>query len=249
MDIIASKGRIPQTAQNIKGNNLLKKKQFEIIANANPMTDNYHTGIRSVDDILTAEEAFTKDNFGGTPDWTQSDADKALSKGKVTQLTPNTKVNNKIRDFISGALIKNNGTNTESLLVIDADTGAEVIRKTGGKDALGVELTTEEIARIKNYEGRKIGIHNHPTNLYPTGSDFVASRYREYEFGVIGTHDGKVFTYSVGKFPVRAEFIDRTIDSYMEKAYNKNEIMKRESYKEVLKQLYEDYGLEWKELK
>ncbi len=146
-------------------------------------------------------------------------------------------------------MTKNNGTNTESLLVIDADTGVEVIRKTGRKDALGVELTAEEIARIKNYKGRKIGIHNHPTNLYPTGSDFVASGYREYEFGVIGTHDGKVFIYSVGNIPVRAEFIDRTIDSYMEKAYNKSEIMKRESYKEALKQLYEDYGLKWRELR
>lgn len=167
---------------------------------------------------------------------------------KFTRITSNTKVNNKIRDFISGALTKNNGTNTESLLVIDADTGEEVLRKTGRKNALGIELTDEEIARIKNYNGRKIGIHNHPTNLYPTGSDFVASGYREYEFGVIGTHDGKVYTYSAGNIPVRAEFIDRTIDSYMEKSYNKGEQEKRKAYIDALNRLSIDYGLKWKEL-
>lgn len=62
----------------------VKEKQFAAIQNANPMRDDYHTGIRSPSDILNAKEAFNEDEFGGTPDWTMKDAQNALSTGSVT---------------------------------------------------------------------------------------------------------------------------------------------------------------------
>lgn len=62
----------------------VKEKQFSAIQSANPMRDDYHTGIRSVSDILSAKEAFNEDDFGGTPDWTIKDAQNALSTGEVT---------------------------------------------------------------------------------------------------------------------------------------------------------------------
>ena len=63
----------------------IKEKQFEIIKNNNPMEDDYHTGIRSMDDIKTANEVFTKENFEevSNPDFTFEDAQKALETGKV----------------------------------------------------------------------------------------------------------------------------------------------------------------------
>ena len=57
-----------------------KVEQLEIIKKHNPMTDDYHTGIRSMNDILTAEEAFkTQLN----PDENMEDAEKALKTGKI----------------------------------------------------------------------------------------------------------------------------------------------------------------------
>lgn len=64
-----------------------KKQQFEIIKKENPMTDDYHTGIRSVDDIKTATEAFkTKvdiDEDFAYPDFTKSDGERALKSGTI----------------------------------------------------------------------------------------------------------------------------------------------------------------------
>lgn len=59
--------------------------QLEIIKKHNPMRDDYHTGIRSVEDILTAEEAFAEaKNDGITPDFKSEDVKRALETGEVT---------------------------------------------------------------------------------------------------------------------------------------------------------------------
>ncbi len=54
VDTISQKNRNVNTLEG------KKLKQLEIIQQTNPMTDDYHTGIRSVDDIKTAEEVFTE---------------------------------------------------------------------------------------------------------------------------------------------------------------------------------------------
>ena len=61
-----------------------KARQLDIVLNTNPMHDDYHTGIRTVEDIYTADEVFNEDEFSGTPDWTIKNAQAALDKGKVT---------------------------------------------------------------------------------------------------------------------------------------------------------------------
>lgn len=165
---------------------------------------------------------------------------------KFTQLTENTKVNDKIRKFASATLTRCSGTDKESLLVIDADTGYEIIRKVENKYDLGVFLSDEEIEKIKRYKGRIIGIHNHPTNLYPTGSDFIAAGYRGYDFGLVITHDGKVYKYSVGNKSVRSQTINARIDKYVKKAYTESD--KRRAYKKALNELGKEYGILWEEL-
>lgn len=64
---------------------LRKARQLEVIQKANPMLDNYHTGVRDISDIHRADEVWgNEDEFGGTPDWTFGDAQKAIAGGKVT---------------------------------------------------------------------------------------------------------------------------------------------------------------------
>lgn len=81
---ISANETIDEKLRPIESN--IKEKQFEIIKNNNPMEDDYHTGIRSMDDIKTANEVFTKENFEevSNPDFTFEDAQKALETGKVT---------------------------------------------------------------------------------------------------------------------------------------------------------------------
>lgn len=197
-----------------------------------------------------SEKGYLREN--GTLSFGSNDVDLDYIKTekyrrKYTQLTNNTAVNNKIRDFLSGTLTKNSGTNTESLLVLDAETGFEIFKKIGKKDQLGIMLTDAEIDFIKKYSGKKIGLHNHPTNLLPTGSDFVAAGYRGYDFGIIAAHDGKVYKYSTGNTPVRAETIDARIDKYIQKCNNETE--KRVGFMTALDELGKEYGLKWEELK
>ena len=64
-----------------------KEMQFRIIEETNPMHDDIHTGIRSVDDILTAKEAFEtkvdEDSYA-YPDFTEADGKAALKNGEAT---------------------------------------------------------------------------------------------------------------------------------------------------------------------
>lgn len=65
----------------------IKEKQFEIIQKNNPMQDDYHTGIRSKEDIKSPTEAFkTKINEDEDyiyPDFSKEDGLKALETGKI----------------------------------------------------------------------------------------------------------------------------------------------------------------------
>lgn len=62
----------------------IKKKQLEIIQKHNPMTDDYHQGIRSVDDIKTFDEVIDDDESFVWGDFEREDAEKALKSGKIT---------------------------------------------------------------------------------------------------------------------------------------------------------------------
>lgn len=61
-----------------------KRKQLDIVLATNPMNDDYHVGIRSVEDIKTFEEAIQDDESFAYGDFDREDAEKALKIGMVT---------------------------------------------------------------------------------------------------------------------------------------------------------------------
>lgn len=61
-----------------------KGKQLEIIQNTNPMLDDYHTGIRSVEDIKTFDEVLNDEESFAWGDFTKEDAERSLKSGKIT---------------------------------------------------------------------------------------------------------------------------------------------------------------------
>ena len=91
-----------------------------------------------------------------------------------------------------------------------------------------------------------IGVHNHPTNILPTGSDFVAAGYRGYKFGIVVTHDGRIFKYSCGNIPFMPETLDNRIEKYRDIEYNLSE---EEAHIKALNEFREEYGIEWTEIK
>lgn len=66
----------------------LKEWQFDIISNHNAAEDDYHTWVRSVDDIMTFQEAYEDDEYADyddfMPDYNRQMAKAALESGKIT---------------------------------------------------------------------------------------------------------------------------------------------------------------------
>lgn len=78
----------------------IKQEQLNIIQQTNPMQDDYHTGIRTVDDIKTFQEAYDIakqeatdggwTEYASYPDITNEMIDEALKTGKITVYSSNT---------------------------------------------------------------------------------------------------------------------------------------------------------------
>lgn len=61
-----------------------KEKQFEIIRNTNPVLDDYHVGIRNIDDIKTFDEVINDGESFAWGDFSKEDAENALKNGRIT---------------------------------------------------------------------------------------------------------------------------------------------------------------------
>lgn len=61
-----------------------KKEQMDIINETNPMRDDYHTGIRNVNDIKTWDEAIEDEESFTYGDFSKEDAIRAKETGKIT---------------------------------------------------------------------------------------------------------------------------------------------------------------------
>ena len=68
--------------------NSLKQSQLDIIKKSNPMQDDYHTGIRNVEDIKTLEETINDSDYIDydefNPDLTRQDIENAIRNGMIT---------------------------------------------------------------------------------------------------------------------------------------------------------------------
>lgn len=60
-----------------------KRQQYEIIKQTNPMLDDYHTGIRSPEDIKTFNEVINDEDSFAWGDFSKEDAQQALRQGKI----------------------------------------------------------------------------------------------------------------------------------------------------------------------
>ena len=65
-----------------------KQKQLDIIKNNNPVNDDYHTWIRTIDDIKTLQETIEDSDWAEydeyNPDLTKQDIENAIESGKIT---------------------------------------------------------------------------------------------------------------------------------------------------------------------
>lgn len=165
---------------------------------------------------------------------------------KFYRLSDNSKVNDALRRYAEAMLVHRNGTDGEDVYIIDSKTGDLLLRKISSRNDLEVRVTEDELKNIqKKRKGELIGIHNHPTNIYPTGSDFAAAGYRHYRFGIVVTHDGRVFKYSTGKRAFLPSILDDRVDKYTKQPYN---LDVGKAHEKALNELKEEYGISWEEI-
>lgn len=60
-----------------------KEKQLDIIKKTNPMLDDYHVGIRNIEDIKTFEEAINDEESFSWGDYSKEDAERDLKRNRV----------------------------------------------------------------------------------------------------------------------------------------------------------------------
>lgn len=91
-------------------NNDLKNRQLDIIQKNNPMQDDYHTGIRKIEDIKTLEETLQTTDWSDydefNPDLTKQDIQETLKSGKITVYSSysKTQVRNILGNVISSTV-------------------------------------------------------------------------------------------------------------------------------------------------
>lgn len=156
-------------------------------------------------------------------------------------------MNDALRQYAEAMLTHRKGTDGEDLYVINSKTGKLLLRKITGTENLGVAISEHEVEKLRTkHFGNTIGIHNHPTNNFPTGSDFAVAGYRGYEFGVVVTHSGKVFKYGCGKKPFLPQLFDKRVDKYTEAPYN---LELEKAHLKVLEEFKKEYEITWEEMK
>lgn len=167
-------------------------------------------------------------------------------KDKFSRISNNQKLNSQIYKYAKAMLINRNGTDHEDSYILD--TKGNLIDRTLSKknELLQVSLSNETLKHIHNdfEQGKLIGIHNHPTNIGPSGSDYATANRRGYKFGIIIAHNGDVYKYSASK-EILSSFIDKTIDNVRKSRYNQSE---DQIIEETLKKL-KGWGIKCEKLK
>lgn len=164
---------------------------------------------------------------------------------KYMKISKDMELNNVIYSKSMDILRSNNSSDTEGLCVISVSNRQVLLNVRGKPDAIGVELNKKQMSIINKHKNDIIGIHNHPTNLLPNGSDFVAAGARGYQYGIVVTHDGRIYKYSVGDKPFLPYLLDNRIDKYCSKEYNLNI---KGAYEKALNEFRKEYGISWQEI-
>lgn len=150
-----------------------------------------------------------------------------------------------VADMAAEILTRCSGTKLECLAIISAETGEVLAKQTGGQAGYEVTHGDEMSAAIDSHRDEGvIAIHNHPTNVPPTGSDFCTSGHCGYKAGVVVLHDGGVFVYKHGDKPFAPYAFDRKVRSRISSGMSEFD-----ATISVLEDFERDYGITWEKLR
>ena len=165
-------------------------------------------------------------------------------KMKFSNITGNPKVDKQLYEHAKAMLAHRSGTYGEDLYLVSIIDGSTKLKHTSSKEYLGVTPTSELHKALEdNAPGSLIAIHNHPSNILPTGSDFSTSYTREYAGGLVALHNGEVYYYKHGHSSFNAREFDAAIKRRRQKG-----LMEQEATIATLEEFSRRFGIQWKKL-
>ena len=167
-------------------------------------------------------------------------------RAKFDSVSDNPALNQSIYKYCKAAVTHQSGDYYEDLSILRID--GSLYAQTSGR----VENTTYypedlKLKVLKEKPYSLVSVHNHGTNVPPSGADFGSSGEKRYAFGIVACHDGTVYKYSTRNArPFASNFIDIKVDIYSKPPYNMGVI---EAFQCALRDAQDAYGIEWSELK
>lgn len=167
-------------------------------------------------------------------------------KKKFDSISDNRELNSAIYKRCKAAVTHQSGGYYEDLSILD--TSGKLIGNTSGvseNETLYTAALKEMISKRPPYS--LVSIHNHGTNVPPSGADLASAGYRKYAFGIVACHSGSVYYYDTSKArPFLPELFDRKVDKYRELPYSMDVAR---AFETALDEMKRDYGIDWREIK
>ena len=123
----------------------------------------------------------------------------ASYRSKFNNVSDDASINRTVYARAKEMLKHRSGTKYEDIAFIDTRTGKSLINK--GYDVESTAKPSKAMKRMLNNSepGTIIAIHNHPGSSVPSISDLMVCMNRDYKFGLVACHDGKVYKYRTDK--------------------------------------------------
>ena len=164
-------------------------------------------------------------------------------RAKFNSISKNPALNQAIYKYCKAAITHRSGSYKEDLTILRLD--GSFIGQTSGK----VDNETHYSQKLKGAVAVEesytlVSVHNHGTNLPPSGADFTSAGNKKYAFGIVACHDGEVYVYSVKNAkPFVSSGFDERVDKFKDRGYNIIDV-----YKRALDEAEATYGIEWRRL-
>ena len=216
--------RDPETKKSVRVENLSYKEWYRKYVNGE--SEHEHTKSSNKNNVNSVNWDFIRSK---------------RFKENIQEITEDKELNDLIHKKTLDILKYRQNTDYEDLVVIDRVSKKVIGVQRHSKAKLEVTSNKSIIDARRKYKD-KIVIHNHPSNLPPSGSDLVSNFEKGNELGVVVCHDGEIFVYKTME-QFTAKIFDLSVKKYMDSGYN---ILK--AYDKVLNNFEKKGWLRWKKL-
>ena len=151
-------------------------------------------------------------------------------RAKFNSISKNPELNQAIYKYCKAAITHQSGSYKEDLTILRLD--GSLVGQTSGKVLYETHYTKSLVETVYSSQPYSlISIHNHGTNVPPSGADFGSAGEKRYAFGIVACHDGNVYYYSAQNArPFATNIIDNIVDTKVKPPYNMERSMQGSSH-------------------